>query len=333
MISIKAAVSNLEQSERLRNELVKAYRAALGAISQYAIEVETKSLAEHQRNLSAIESKLGEAASPEQIHESTSALRGELREYRDRSVAQLSRLRTELENHARMLESLTVAMVESGADQSGRASIQLRKLRDAAEAVGNTQVRTIIRGATEALEHYVEHVEKEHQFYVAQLTAEIQVLHRRVEQLQLSQESGPQVLSHSQAESKLEAAITDGRSFSIILFRLRNLQTLVAEYGAELGEAAVSAFTKRLRLKLGPEVPLGLWTGDQVLAILAGTKADAIYRSRDLLPALVGAYSFSTAGSSHRVILQVESGVAEFAPSDGMQKILATMNRLAGITS
>lgn len=328
MISIKAAVSDFEKSEALRIQSTEAYRAALASIRQYAVEIETEACTGHRHNLSTIEARLGDATVPAVIGETSTALRAELRDYRDKSIARLEHLKTELKNNARLLENLTVAMAESDGDHGARLAAELKQLHRVADSSADPQLRVALRAAANSLQHCVEQMQEQHRMQLAQMVAEIQILHRRVEHLQSGQQGGAHVLSRGQIESRLEAAITDGRKFSVILFRLRNLRAATADSGPELGEAVREAFVKRLRNRIGPDVPLGQWSDEEVLAVLPAPKAEAMSRCKDLMPALSGAYSFADAGSTRRVALQVETGVAEFGAGDGMRKALATVGKL-----
>jgi GGDEF domain-containing protein len=329
MISIKAAVSTLERSELLRSRSAEAHRAALVAIRRYAIEVDPKLLERHERNLAAMEIRLGESLDPEAVQEVSSALRSELRSYRDGCTAWLQRLRTDLDNNSRLLDGIAAAMTETEAEDGEKFEEELTRLRRLASGIAQPEISSAVRGAAESLERCIETIRQQHQQQLAQLSGEIQVLHRRVEQLELGPSLGARVLSRAQTENKLEACVTEATGFCVLLFRLRNLRTLTAEFGPEPGDVLFDAFCRRLRAKLGEDAPMGRWSDYQVLGIVASSKADTISRSRDLLSAVSGIYSFPDGGSARRVPLQVECGVAEFNPGDGIRKVLSTLERLS----
>ncbi len=227
MLSLKEAVSRLENIERLRTKVVGAFRSTLKSMEQYPVEIDPEITRQHRQNLATIEARLGgnldgEATALEQFN---SALRAELRDYRDKSAEYLRRVRKEMTSSAEALAGIIAAITEVDSGSHVRLETVLKQLRAVSARIRDPELRPAINAAADAVEHCFDDVHRQHQMHVAQLTAQVQGLQKQV--VTLEERAAPVIsegiLRRPELESKLEGCVTDGSAFSIAILRIRNL--------------------------------------------------------------------------------------------------------------
>lgn len=113
LISILKTATELDRLEELRKAAAECYALAVRSVSQYAVEIDPHLTPEFRRRMAEIERLWLAADDARGMRTAQASLRGELREYRDRSRDQLTRLRKQLEAAA-----VAMASFADGVDSS-----------------------------------------------------------------------------------------------------------------------------------------------------------------------------------------------------------------------
>src|SRR5580698_6834862 len=105
MISIQQNLGELEKAHQLRTMALDCYLAAIGNMAHYAVDLDAAITPPHRQYLSALAAELA-GATPEALSSSRAAVRGLLRDYRDKAAHYLSGLRNQLSSTAQALQEM-----------------------------------------------------------------------------------------------------------------------------------------------------------------------------------------------------------------------------------
>ena len=116
MISIRKAANELDHMEELLAVVTRVYSHASHSSAQYAIEIDPTEAAELRSHLRALEEQVKAAALAEEWPGIQASFRGELRDYHDKAVGRLQRLREEIKSASEAVQLFSESVASSDAD-------------------------------------------------------------------------------------------------------------------------------------------------------------------------------------------------------------------------
>ena len=126
MISIRTATNELDRLEAMLRTVTEVYGQGVNSIAHYAVEIEPRSADEFRTHMQTLQRHAMTAETVEQWRKIQSSVRGELRDYRDKSAEALKRLRAEIQAAS---EAIQVFAESVSATDSGVETWQARLSR------------------------------------------------------------------------------------------------------------------------------------------------------------------------------------------------------------
>jgi GGDEF domain-containing protein len=319
-------MAELEKLHALQLSVLENYTAVLRDIEQYAVEIDDEITSAFRRHVMAIACQSG----LENVADTRSLLRNELRDYRDRAAVVLNRLRRELSEKVYALQAIVEAMASADGDHEERlhqAILNLRKLADTSEA---EPVRAALLKASGQIETSIEEIKKQNSLTIGQFIVEIKALHNRIEALEVAgrQDRLTGMLSRIEMESRICAETDRGTSFSLLLLRICNLPIVRRQFGAEIRSDVIAAFAKRLMGGLPDNAIIGRWSEDHFLALLHLEKRDSMALAKRLNEHVSGTYVCMADGEAQRPSVQVNVAVIENPAGGSYESLIGRLNQL-----
>src|SRR5579862_5459454 len=150
-ISLRKSESELDRLGELSAAATGCYLQALRSAAQYAVEIEQRDLTAFRQHIDNISQAVRVARDADAFKAAQASFRGELRDYRDKAMENLGRLRDDLEAGAKALASFAASIVTSGEDHETQLRRELKRLDKVAEQSSVDEMRRGIRAATEAI--------------------------------------------------------------------------------------------------------------------------------------------------------------------------------------
>jgi GGDEF domain-containing protein len=337
LISIRKSVDDLSRLEELEKRdalfttMRNCYMLAIHSASHYAVEVDPGLAVELRNNLKEIEDQSRAAVSSDQLQAAQSSFRGELREYRDKSTAQLVKMRREVESATAAMTIFAETVASNGENHEQEVKSHLQSLESAAKKDSVEEIRGGISGAVAAIQSSVEQIQRSNQLVTAQLQDEIRVLHLQIEQERnaLFTDRASGAWNRQKIDLHLDNLLRQNQPFCVLLVWVRNLKRIESQYSRTVIEGALKALISRFTTITPDDAVIGRWTADQFVAILDVLPGNAIPLSAEASRKLSGGYAVQENGLSQKVTLQVTAGVIDRVASTDSAPFLDKLAQLA----
>lgn len=310
---------------------MNCYSQALRSSGQHAVELDASQAAHFREQLEALRDKLQADADARQLQAVQSDFEKELKEYWDKTRAQVQRLRKDVQAATAAMEAFAGSVNESEILLESGLKRELQHLKQSASSDDIRQIRGAIDTATAKIASSVDQMRTSSQVAIAQLKDEIRLLHQEVQAARAKAEPAPEA-------RPAEGKVVDGRMhdlmrsntpFSVLLVVVRNFEGLQNCFSASVIESAVRNFQGRFEGVLPPTAIVGRWAKDQFAAILGTAPANAMEMSSDVVRKLSTPFVEGERGTSHSVVFTPRAGVIEFRPGSDAVKFQAKLKQLA----
>lgn len=287
------------------------------AISEYSIETDSEPLRRLRENLAHIGARL--VALPNEpangaLETIASDIRAALREYRDHGFAYVSRLRDELSTVSEALATL-LSTVQGGSSSETRLQNELGKLRSLAGCSDIQTIHTVLQQSASTLAQYADEMRRERDAIIAQLKAEIQELHKSLEDARYSSklDASTGVCRRNEFVRLLRRKIVGGESVGIAFIRISNFHKLCQIAHPTAASEVMSAFLRRAKNVLPSAAVIGSWD-ERTCFVLSGSEGLQTLSKR-LRSACVGRYVYIHHGAGQSFDLSGTTG--HMAPNTG----------------
>lgn len=311
MLSIREAMTDLEQLAAQRDAAVDCYREALQNVAHYAVELDEPVTSQHRRHVEDLAARV--SSTIESLREAGATLRALLRDYRNRAAEYLNNIREQLASTAHALEEVMESLAQADGDHEARIRTALGAMRDAAQHPAASPIREMLLSAADAIGTGVEEMRKQHQAHVAEFMAEIRVLHTRIGQLESAASIDSVTNLLTRGETERHVLSLEPNTVNLVLMVTSGLRLAEVRFNAEVASQLAGAFTKRLRNLVPENATVGRWSTEEFVGILGGSPADAIKIAKAIGEQLSGSYSCLLEGKVVRPELQVRVMVLERA--------------------
>jgi GGDEF domain-containing protein len=328
--SLLKHVSDLDRFETIQKASLAGYAAAVESMAQYAVEIETSLTEKHREYLRAIRVQVMGTGSPEALMDTQSALRAELRDYRDKCGTYLGQLRQEFTSALVSLNEVMSSLSSSGQDQQKHLKTELNTLETLAETSDPDMLRRGVQTAVKTIAVCVDQMKRENDIIVAQFRDEIRTMQSRVEAAEASAslDASTGALKRSEFETRVRRDVLRDGPVCLAIVKVSNFKDLRSRHGKLLAGEAILALYRRTREEFGPEVDIGRWRDEIFTVKLLCAKQDALKCSRDPARHVSGAYVCMEEGSRHTLQLKVNVGIADLQSCEEGDKFLARVDSL-----
>ena len=321
MISIRTSLTELERSIQIRAAVLDCYVLAIKNIAHYATELDGEFTASYRTKLEALATEVS-AGTPEILTDSRATLRGMLRDYRDKTAQYLCTLRDELAGTARTLEELLDGLGQADGDHEKDLRTAIGKLRQISAHPSLTALGPVIASATDAIEHSLDQVKKQHQLTTSQFMSEIRMLHKRIDTLEAAASVDEATRFATREELAERIRATPAGQYCMLLVGARGLRRGAVQFGKEVGDELSVAFARRLKNSLATASMIARWGPEEFAAMLVAKKSEAMASAKWINEHLSGSYACLQAGKTVRPVLQLTVGVVDTAPQDTAERII-----------
>lgn len=318
MISIRKTVDELERLEERQRVTASCYGMAIRSAAEYAVELDPAEAESFRKHLTFLQESLETVTENQDFEAIQSSFRGELRDYRDKAVERLHRMRTDLESAAAAMQTLADNVSANGCDQEKELSVDLQKLKKAVQEEDISKIRGTVREVTDSIARSFEQMHHANQLAFAQLNDEIRSLHREMDNerktLQTDRISG--AWNRDKIEDRIDHLLQLNEKFSVLIARLGNFKQTEKTCSRTVMEGTLKALVKRILGAVGPGAMVGRWSTQEFAVILEIDPASAIAISAELSRTLSTRYVVEEDGISRHLMLRVASGVVDH-PAEG----------------
>jgi GGDEF domain-containing protein len=337
LISIRKSVDDLarldelERRDSLSTAIRDCYALAIHTAAHYAVEIDAGLALELRDHLQKIEDQSRAAVSIQQMHAVQSSFRGELREYRDKSTAQLEKMRKEVESATAAMTIFAETVASNGENHEQQVSSRLHHLESTARSNNIEEIRGGIGTAVAGIQSSIEQIKRGNQLVVAQLQDEIRSLHQQIEQERrvLFTDRASGAWNRQKLDIHLDNLLRQNQPFCMLLVSVRNLKRVENQYSRTVVEGALKALITRFAAITGEEAVIGRWAEDQFVAIIDVPPSRAMALSNEAARKMSGGYAVQENGLSQTVVLQARSGVIDRHPGTDSAAFRQKLEQLA----
>jgi GGDEF domain-containing protein len=332
MTSLLKHVSDLDRFESNQKASLAGYVAAVECMAQYAVDVDPSLTEKHRGYLRIIRQQVMDARQPEALMETQSALRAELRDFRDKCEIHLSGLKQEFTAALLSLSDVMGSLASSGQGQEKHLKQELTALETLAEASDPEELRRGVHSAVRTIADCVQQMKRENDVIVAQFKDEIRMMHGRIQMAEASAtlDTATGALKRSEFENRVRRDVLRDVQVCLGIARIGNYRDLRSRHGTHLIGEALVALARRIREGLGENVDLGRWSEDTFMVKLLCAKQDALKLSKELGHRVAGAYVCMEEGRRYTLNLTINIGTIDFHASDDGDQFLAKAELLCG---
>ncbi|HML16831.1 MAG TPA: diguanylate cyclase [Bryobacteraceae bacterium] len=328
MISIRKSAEELDRLDNLRQAMADCYSVAIYSSAEYAVEVDGQQASRFRERLHAVGERWKAAADPGELRMVGQSFRGELRDYHRVAGESLEVLRKEVEAAAAAIASLAGGIASHGADHEKQLQRELDQLAIAAASDDVTHIRSAIQTAISQIHAAVVEMQLANRMVIAQLQDEIRLLHREIDSdRHRAANPAAWLRTRRQMEQKIDDALSSRKPFCLLLIAISDWRSVVERYSCASLEAAIQEMIGRLHAAIDPDLIVGRWGEEELVAMLYVDPATAIAISRQAASALSGTYLIEENGEPGTVELKVKAGVIDRAavsePSGFRNKLAA----------
>lgn len=314
------SVYTLDQSIAGPGGMAALHKAALRVLEQcmrttgqYAVEVNAHDAAALRKHMTDLADQLEQSFVPSDYDKLHASFRGELRQYRDKSVRELSRMRSEMAAAAAVLQNLAESVASAGSGHEENLRQEVARLREAARESDLEKLRAVVAGASQALLESCEEMQRAHRAMVAQLRDEIRALHLEVEKERRAALTDPHtgVWNRGKLDDKVKDLMLTEQAFCVFFIGVSNLKHALARHPADRIKDALKAMLGRLASMVGDDGTAGRWSDDVFAVIFDVPMACLPVTQRELQFRLDGKYAVQDNGKNHLVDLAVKTAAVE----------------------
>ena len=331
MISLLRTVTELDRLEELRRAAVNCYTEALRSSERHVVELEASEAAHFRSQLQALRDQLGADMDARQLESVQSSFEKELKDYWEKTRAQIQRLRKDVEAASAAMETFAGSVSESEILLEHGVKRELQHLGKSAASSDIQEIRGAIHTATAKIAAGVDQMRTANQLAIAQLKDEIRLLHQEVQATRGAKAVTvqPEGRDNSVVDGRIDDLIRQNKAFSVLLVVVRNFEGLRNCYSANVLASAIGAFQVRFENILPAPALVGRWGQDQFTAILGTPPANAMEMSSEVVRKLSGPFIEQEQGAAHSIVFAPRAGVIEFRPGSDPVKFQSKLKQLA----
>jgi GGDEF domain-containing protein len=332
LISLRKTVTELDRLEELHRAAVNCYSEALRSSERHVVELEASEAAHFRSQLQALRDQLRPDVDARQLESVQSSFEKEVKDYWEKTRAQIQRLRKDVEAASAAMETFAGSVSESEILLEHGVKRELQHLGKSAASNDIQEIRGAIQSATAKIGAGVDQMRTSNQLAIAQLKDEIRLLHQEVQAARRAKavpapEGGR--VDNRVVDGRIGELIRQNTPFSVLLVVVRNFEGLRNCYSANVLANAMGAFQARFEKILPAPALVRRWGQDQFAAILGTPPANAMEMSSEVVRKLSGPFVEQEQGVAHSIVFAPRAGVIEFRPGSDPLKFQAKLKQLA----
>jgi diguanylate cyclase (GGDEF)-like protein len=303
-----------------------AFQSALNAISESSIRLCPPAGSTLTGELQAAAAKLQQERSPAEVEKLGQEVERSIRAWGDGADGYLQQKAVEIKEIMLMM----ARTAESIGDRDQRYTAELSQLTTQLESIANLHDLTQIRGrlirGTAQLKSCVMQMNSDGQQAIRELRKDLTAIQDRAEEAERLATTDPltRLPNRRKVEAEIEQRLASTQPFCTLFFDLDGFKHINDLHGHLAGDELLKAFATELRSALRVPDMVGRWGGDEFVAVVDGSVAEAsacLIRIREWA---FGEYSITMpdSGAQIKVKLEASIGVTESRPGESMAQLL-----------
>jgi LPS O-antigen subunit length determinant protein (WzzB/FepE family) len=181
LISLRKTVTELDRLEELHRAALNCYSEALRSSERHVVELEASEAGHFRAQLQALRDQLQADANTRQLEFVQAGFDAELKNYWEKTRAQVQRLRRDVQAAAAATEAFAGSVSESEILLEHGLKRELQHLNKTAASDDIQEIRGAIHASTAKITASVDQMRTSNQLAIAQLKDEIRLLHQEVQ--------------------------------------------------------------------------------------------------------------------------------------------------------
>ena len=330
MISLRRSASVLERLEALERASRDGFRSAVTANARHALELERRETEKFRKYLENLARRVGAADSPEDLSRAKTEFLAALADQAERAARFVEALQKKVAGSATTLSKLA-DKAQAGITEDRSLRLGLGQLHSIAQDPEVTRVCPELSEAVSSVEASVERLKEQTRSMIARLRSEVAALRTALESAREEAMRDPisGLLNRNAVLEVIRERLRGGRTFSVLLIWIGNLEYIHHRYGAACRDDFVSQFADRLRDLAGEEAAVGRWGEDRFAVVVGRPKPETMWLSETLVEKFTDPFLIDHQGLVRELTAQIKTGVIEAAPGTAEAKLLADADKLA----
>ncbi|MDE3166021.1 MAG: GGDEF domain-containing protein, partial [Acidobacteriota bacterium] len=202
-----------------------------------------------------------------------------------------------------------------------------RRLQAAGNLEDLAQVRILVGESAAALRTSVERMVEEGRETVGALEKKLAQYEERLAEAERRSETDPLtgLLNRQGLERDAERKVAAAAPFCLIVIDLNGFKAINDTYGHPAGDNLLCQFSHELKSQFRAQDAVGRWGGDEFVALLACTPADAAARVERIRKWVFGDYA--VAGAARKIAVGGAIGTAAWRPGQSAAELFAEADR------
>lgn len=324
MISLKKQIDDLDERERLFEELKLSYLSALEGIEESLVPVSDVLVEQHREQLKNLRQMLDQNLDGEVLPEVRSRLAEEMRTYSKKSGEILDHRDREIKHILHCLSEAASTLATQSQSNSGRLNEFTRTLESLSQVNDLPEIRRRLTREVTELKHVVSEMHETSGQTVESLRAEVKSFRAKLAATeQIAHTDALTNVSNRRAGEEVIRAMIDSRKpFCILVFDMDRFKGINDRWGHQAGDAVLVEFSRRLNRAVRSGDTVFRWGGDEFVAVLPSCKlTQASDRASQINASCKGQYTFTAGGERVSLFVQASLGMAEYVAGDSLETL------------
>lgn len=313
MISVKDAMSELDQRLRFTRKCLQLWQGSLRAVEIYVFPLFPDAAKKAEEDWRQVHKCL-EEDTPEDVLASTPRLveRVLFNYAQDARRAQ--------QEHLDSVRAILEAMASAAKSVRSRTTRYSATFEGVSETLGRLvqlenpeEMRRQLRHEAQNLRDSVSQLVEENEASLRAMETDLQHFQQRLADAEAEASTDPLtgVANRRELERQMDLRIRQRTPFCALLFDLDDFKSINDRFGHECGDQVLRGFADILIEQVRPGDVVARWGGDEYFVIMDCAMKDALRRSQQIAERLARRYTIQSSGRKWEIPVQASTGLVE----------------------
>lgn len=309
---------------------IGSYLAALEAVRDYAFRACPPLTDDFTQMLVQLSTKINVHSTAEELRASREVLTETLRKFGEEAGRDYEARTKEIREVVRLVALGSETLVARARRGNDEISSVAKAVEEVATLQDLSEMRRRLTIQVGEMREAVRRLAQEDAETIQRLTSETESLRERLQRAEQSAclDDLTGLLNRRGLERQLDVRIRRQSRFCILMFDIRNLQSIHESHGHLAADTVLREFASRLRNSIRDTDVACRWGGDEFLSVLDCPLHDVLPRSRQIYERVSGKYVISVDSREVRLQLVASMGVAEHRAGEAKEQLLSRADAL-----
>jgi diguanylate cyclase (GGDEF)-like protein len=278
-----------------------------------------------KRELGRLETGLAAVVNREQVESTQKSVQEQLQDWGRRTAAHFRQTTSEVKDLLLVMARAAEAVGERDQRCAGQLNNVTTRLERIASLEDLAEIRSSIEASATELKCSLDRMAAEGKAAVEQLRAEVSLYQAKLEIAEetASRDALTGLRNRTWMESRIESRLSREGPFTLAIVDIDGFKAVNDEHGHLVGDELLRMFAGELQSASRSTDLIGRWGGDEFILLLDCPLEDAQIQINRLSAWACGSYRIRSGAGPIEVDVQASIGLAERAPGNSMQTLLA----------